>query len=51
MRLDRVRELAGTIEDVDVEGDEGVPQPGSGGSTVSRRQGSSFGLHEPPKGA
>jgi predicted enzyme related to lactoylglutathione lyase len=46
--MDRVRELGGTIEDVDVEGDE-ASQARHGRFRLCRDdQGSAFGLHQPP---
>jgi predicted enzyme related to lactoylglutathione lyase len=47
----RVRELGGTIEDVDVEGSEESQRTYGRFKLCSDNQGSSFGLHEPPRPA
>ena len=45
----RVVELGGTIEDIDVEGDEGSQQRYGRFQLCLDDQGSAFGLHQPPR--
>ncbi len=47
-RSERVRELGGEVEDVDVEGDEGSIARFGRFKLCHDDQGSSFGLHQPP---
>jgi uncharacterized protein len=47
--LDRVRELGGTVEEIDVEGDESAVERFGRFKLCRDDQGSSFGLHEPPR--
>ena len=49
--LERIRELGGTIEDMDIEGDEGAKTRFGRFKLCRDDQGSSFGLHEPPETA
>ena len=46
--LDRVRELGGSIEDMDVDGDEQAQAQFGRFKLCRDDQGSPFGLHEPP---
>jgi uncharacterized protein len=48
--LSRVRELGGTVEDMDVEGDESSQARFGRFKLCRDDQGSSFGLHEAPRG-
>jgi uncharacterized protein len=48
--LQRVRELGGTVEDVDVEGDESSIAHFGRFKLCRDDQGSPFGLHQPPTG-
>jgi predicted enzyme related to lactoylglutathione lyase len=47
--LDRVRELGGTVEEIDVEGDEESVQRHGRFKLCRDDQGSPFGLHAPPR--
>ena len=49
--LDRVRELGGTVEDMDVEGDEESVRRHGRFKLCRDDQGSPFGLHAPPRQA
>jgi predicted enzyme related to lactoylglutathione lyase len=49
--LDRVRALGGTVEDMDVEGDEESVQRHGRFKLCRDDQGSPFGLHAPPRSA
>ena len=49
--LDRVRELGGTVDDMDVEGDEASTARFGRFKLCKDDQGSAFGLHQPPAGA
>ena len=49
--LDRVRELGGTVEEMDVEGDEASTARFGRFKLCKDDQGSAFGLHQPPAGA
>lgn len=48
--IERVRELGGTVEDVDVEGGEDSVAEFGRFKLCRDDQGSSFGLHQPPAG-
>ncbi len=48
--LERVRELGGTVEEIDVEGDEETTAKFGRFKLCSDDQGSRFGLHQPPAG-
>ncbi len=49
--IDRVRELGGEVDDVNVEGDEESIARFGRFKLCRDDQGSGFGLHEPPSGA
>jgi uncharacterized protein len=49
--IERVRELGGTVEEVDAEGDDEASRARFGRFKLCRDdQGSAFGLHQPPNG-
>jgi predicted enzyme related to lactoylglutathione lyase len=48
--IERVRELGGVVEDMDVEGDEASQQRHGRFKLCRDDQGSPFGLHQPPPG-
>jgi uncharacterized protein len=48
--LARVRELGGTVEDMDIDGDEEAQRTFGRFKLCRDDQGSAFGLHQPPSG-